>query len=244
MSCDDFYLCLSSSEAPGENPANFSINFPERHLVGSWKVALKEVHFTHLPHQYIEPEPISFLVLGAAGSGDAFAAWRDEAISRNWAEHASVFQNTPTEPHFPNFPYSTILTYYNRPPEGGRPATYLMTPGGQYDSVKKYIDDLNAVLKGMEIDHLQNLHGRYPMYFMYTDDAKVKCRWNYFSGYWGRLFAFPILGEKSQQLLGMGNILDKENMAFRNMIASMIYNEAPVVLPYKHKLTHATDNIL
>ena len=42
----------------------------------------------------------------------------------------------------------------------------------------------------------------------------------------------------------MGNILDKENKAFRNMIASMVNSEDHVTLPYKHGLTHATDNIL
>ena len=119
-----------------------------------------------------------------------------------------------------------------------------MTPGGQYDSVKKYIDHLNDTMSDMEYYHLETLQGRYPMYFYYTGDGKVKCRWNYFKNQWGRLFVFPILGKKSQQLLGMGNILDKENVAFRNMIASMINHEEHVILPYKHKLTHATDDIL
>ena len=244
MSCDDFYLCLSSSEAAGENPANFSINLTSRRLEGSWKVAPKEIHFTHWPKQYVKPEPISYLVLGTAESGDDFAAWRDEAISRNWAEHTPAFQSTAPEPFFSNFPYATILTYYKRPPEGRQPATYFMTPDGQYDSMKKYIEDLNDVLRDMERSYLQNLHGRWPIYFSYTEDGKVNCVWNYCAGYWNRLFVFPILGEKSRELLGMGNILDMENMAFRNMIASMIKREDHVTLPYFHKLTHIIDNIL
>lgn len=245
--CDDFYLHLSSSEAVGANSANFSINLPTpRTLQGSWKVALKEIHFTQWSKQYVEPEPISFLVLGTAGSGDVFAAWRHEAISNNWADHTPAFQSNLTDPwsYFPNFPYATILTYYRRPPEGGRPATYLMTPGGHYDSIEKYIFDLNAVLYDMERTHLDNLEGGWPMYFTCTDEGKVTCRWNYFKGYWNRLFVFPILGEKSRELLGMGNILDPENTAFRSMIASMVKMEEYVTLPYKHRLTHATDNIL
>jgi hypothetical protein len=247
MACDDFYLQLSSSEAVGENPANFSINLPtSRTLPGSWKVGLKEIHFTHLPKQYVAPEPLSFLVLGTAGNGDAFAGWTQELISNNWADHIPAFQSTPTDPwsHFPNFPYATIVTNYKKRPEGGRPATYFMTPGGQYDSVEKYIRDLNAVLYDMEYYHLQNLEGGYPMYFTYTDEGKVTCRWNYFKNYKNRLFVFPILGEKSRALLGMGNILDQENAAFRSMIASMINKEDHISLPYKHRLTHVNDNIL
>src|SRR5438876_7969141 len=95
----------------------------------------------------------------------------------------------------------------------------------------------------MEYYNLQNLHGGYPMYFTYTDEGKFTCRWNYLRNYSNKLFVFPILGEKSRELLGMGNILDKENMAFRNMISSMVKGEDSV-LPYKHMLTQANDNIL
>src|SRR5205085_10750576 len=99
MSCDDFYLALSSSEAAGENPSNFSINLPTpRTLQGSWKVALKEIHFTHWPKQNVTSEPISFLVLGTAGNEDAFEAWRDKAISNKWAEHTPAFVDNQTEP--------------------------------------------------------------------------------------------------------------------------------------------------
>src|SRR2546423_2867265 len=172
MTCDDFYLCLSSSEAAGENPASISINLPTpRTLPGSWKVALKEIHFTHWPKQYVEPEPISLLMLGTAGSGDAFAAWIHEALSNRWA----AFPGDLLEPQtfFTNFPHATILTYYKKTPEGGRPATYFMTPGGHYYSVKKYIEDLNAVLNDMECNHMQNLEGGWPMYFNYINEGKV-----------------------------------------------------------------------
>jgi hypothetical protein len=244
MSCDDFYLCLSSSEAVGENAANFSINLPTpRTLQGSWKVGLKEIHYTHSPKQYVEPEPISFLVLGKAGCGDALAGLVQEAMADNQASHTPAFQSTLSEHHFSNFPHATILTYYKSGPEGGRPATYFMTPEGHYDSITKYIDDLNAVLNSME-RHLHNLDKGEPIYFTYTDEGKVTCVWNYYSGYWRRLFALPILGEKSRDLLGMGNVLDKENMAFRSMIDHMIKLEDHAFLPYKHRLTHATDNIL
>ena len=238
---DDFYLVLSSSEAAGQNPANFSINLPEaKGLRGSWKVGLKEIHCTRWP--YVEPEPISYLVLGTAQSADDFAAWIDNAVSRNWANHTPAFLTNVSKPrsYFPNFPHATILTYYKKPPEEGQPATYFMTPEGQYDSVKKYIDDLNAVLNDME-RHMNNLQN--PMYFTYTDEGKVTCAWNYFKNHYYRLFVFPILGEKSRELLGMGNILDKENVAFRKMIASMVKMEDSV-LPYKHMLTQANDNIL
>jgi hypothetical protein len=245
MSCEDFYLHLSSSEAAGNNAANFSINLPTpKSLPGSWRVALKEIHFTHSPKQSVESEPISFLILGTAGNGDALVSWRDEAVANKWAEYTPA--STETEPwgSFPNFPYAIILTYYKRPAEGGRPATYFMTPGGQYDSINRYIEDLNDVLRDMERTHLQNLHGRWPMYFTYTDSGKVNCVWNYCSGYWNRLFVFPILGEKTRELLGLGNIMDKDNMGFRNMIGEMIKREDYVTHPFKHRLTHVNDNIL
>ena len=243
--CDDFYLHLSSSETAGENPANYSINLPTpRTLQGSWKVALKEIHFTHWPKQYVEPEPISYLVLGTVGHKDTLTTWIQEAISRNWAQYTIDFQSNETEPYFPNFPHASILTYYKRPPEDGRPPTFWMTPGGHYDSGKKYIEDLNAVLNAMERNHLQNLEGGWPMYFTCTEEGKVTCRWNYFRNHSDNLFVFPILGEKSRALLGMGNILDKENMGFRSMIASMVEKEDYVTLPYKHRLTHVNDNIL
>src|ERR1700721_1988746 len=102
---DDFYLVLSSSEAAGQNPANFSINLPEaKGLRGSWKVGLKEIHCTRWP--YIEPEPISYLVLGTAQSADDFAAWIDNAVSRNWANNTPDFLTKLSNPrsYFPNFP--------------------------------------------------------------------------------------------------------------------------------------------
>lgn len=241
--CDDFYLVLSSSEAAGQNPANFSINLPEAKSVsGSWKVGLKEIHCSHWP--YVEPEPISFLVLGTAQSTDDFEAWIDNAVSRNWANHTPDFLTNVSNPrsHFPNFPHATILTYYKKPPEDGQPATYFMTPEGKYDSVKKYIDDLNYVLNDME-RHMNNLQNGTPMYFTYTDEGKVTCAWNYFQNYHYRLFVFPILGQKSRELLGMGNILDKGNRAFRKMIGSMV-NRQDSVLPHKHMFTQANDNIL
>ena len=247
MVCEDFYLALSSSEAAGDNPANFSINLPTPKTVdGSWKVALKEIHFTHWPKQYVESEPISFLVLGTAGSGDALLALRDEAIANKWAEYTSPYHSNDTEPrsYFPNFPYAIILTYFKRPAEAGRPATYFMTPGGHYDSIEKYIRDLNSVLY-TQYFYLQNLEGGCP-YFTFPNEGKIKCHWTYFQNHSSRLFVFPILGKKTRELLGMGNIqeVEKENMAFRTMIASMINKEDLVTLPYKHKLTHANDNIL
>lgn len=245
MTCDGFYLHLSSSEAARDNAANFAINLPSsKTLPGSWKVALKEIHFNYWPKQYVESEPISFLVLGTAGSGDALAAWRDEAIANKWAESTPFIERTETEPwtYFPNFPYAIILTYYKRPAEGGRPATYYMTPGGHYDSIEKYIRDLNSVLY-MQYFYLQNLEGGCP-YFTFSNEGKIKCHWAYFQNHSNRLYVFPILGEKSRELLGMGNVLDKENAAFRTMIGSIINREDLATLPYKHRLTHVNDNIL
>jgi hypothetical protein len=243
--CDDFYLHLSSSEAAGDNPANFSINLPTpRTLEGSWKMALKEIHFTHGPTQYVESEPISFLVLGTAGNEDAILALKEEAMANKWAECTSPFPSNEKEPwsYFPHFPFAIILTYYKRPAEAGRRATYYMTPGGHYDSIEKYIRDLNSVLY-TQYFYLQNLEGGCP-YFTFPNEGKIKCRWSYFQNNSSRLFVLPILGKKSRELLGMGNMQDKDNMAFRRMIASIINKEDLVTLPYKHRLTHADDNIL